>query len=406
MKTTKNKYADLLVFLCASIYFVSYITRINYAAVLVEIIKDLDISKTSASFAITASAVSYGFGQLISGRLGDKFKPNKIIMFGLVCTATMNLLISVVSASKYMTVIWFVNGFAQAMMWPPLSKILVSMLSTDGYKKGSVNVSCASSVATIFMYVAAPFIIYVSNWRVVFIFSALCAVLMCVVWKIGFEKIERNLGFSAKSNTVENIKTKKFTPKVIFLLCAILLSIIIQGSLRDGVSTWMPSYISETFNLGSEISILTNVLLPVFSVFTYNIVSLLNRKLIHNEYLCVTVIYATGAVSAFILAVFGSSGAAVAVIAAAILNASMHGVNYCQTALTPIYFLPYGKVSFIAGLLNSGTYVGSAISTYGIAMLTKSLAWEHIAGIWFVTSFVGTILCLCISKPWHKFKNT
>ena len=44
-----------------------------------------------------------------------------------------------------------------------------------------------------------------------------------------------------------------------------VIAIIIQGSLRDGVTTWMPSYISETFSLGSDISILSGVIMPVFA---------------------------------------------------------------------------------------------------------------------------------------------
>lgn len=405
MEKTKNKYVGRLVMLCSMLYFISYITRINYAAILVEITKNLNITKTAASLALTASAVSYGFGQLISGYLGDRIKPDKIIVSGLVCTAAMNLLMPMASSPAYMTAIWFVNGFAQAMMWPPIVKIMTSMLTADEYKRGCVKVSCASSVATIFIYIAAPFIIHVAGWRYVFVFSAVCAVLMCVLWIFGYKKVKENLSFTGKIHTEESTEKEKFTPKIFFLLVAILFSIIVQGSLRDGVANWMPSYISETFNLGSEISILTSVLLPIFSIFTFNIVSIVNLKFIKNEYSCVTLFYSLGAVSALILALFGSKSAAAAVFAAGILNAAMHGVNYCQTGLTPVYFARYGKVSFISGILNSGTYIGSAVSTYGIAALTKSLAWDKIALLWCVTSVFGAVFCLFISKAWKKFKS-
>lgn len=402
----KNKYASALVFLCAAVYFVSYITRINYAAVLVEITKNLGISKTAASLALTASAVSYGFGQLVSGYLGDKIKPNKIIVFGLLCTAAMNLLIPLAAAPIYMTVIWFVNGFAQAMMWPPLAKIMISMLDTEEYKKGCVTISCASSVATIAMYLLAPVVIYVSSWRYVFVFSAVCAVLMCALWIFAFEKIKNNLKVSSsKVRDKSNVKTEKITYGAILLLGVIVLNVVIQGSLRDGVSNWMPSYVSETFNLGSEISILTNILLPVFSICTFHIVAWLNRRFIKNEYSCVTLFYAICAASALVLSLFGSKSAVIAILAAAVLNAASHGVNYCQTTLTPIYFERYGRAAFISGIINSGTYIGSAISTYGVAALTKSLSWEQIAIVWCVTALVGGIVGFAVSRVWKSFKN-
>ena len=73
-KLINKKDVKLLIMLCSLIYFISYTTRINYAAVLLEIVKTQNITKAAASMALTASAVTYGAGQLISGFLGDKIK--------------------------------------------------------------------------------------------------------------------------------------------------------------------------------------------------------------------------------------------------------------------------------------------------------------------------------------------
>lgn len=405
MKTaTKNKYSAILVFLCSAVYFVSYLTRINYAAVMVEITKDLNISKTAASLALTSSAISYGFGQIVSGYLGDRFKPEKIIVSGLICTALMNLLIPFAPTPGYMTAIWFINGFAQAMMWPPIVKIMTSMLSDEEYRKGCIKVFWGSSFATIFIYIDAPFIIHISSWKFVFVFSAVCAVLMCALWILGYGHVKKNL--TAKDITVqeESFAKERFTPKVFFMLFIIMITVTVQGSLRDGVTNWMPSYISETFKLDSEISILTNVVLPIFSLFIYSLTSFLNRRFIKNEYICTAFIYAVGAACALILAMFGSQSTALAVFTAAILAGAMHGVNYCQTCLTPIYFARYGKVSLISGVINSATYIGSSISTYGIAFLTESLTWEQIAFTWCITAAFGGLLSFGISRVWGKFK--
>ena len=47
--------------------------------------------------AVSGSAVTYGFGQIVSGVLGDKFSPKKLICGGLITTAAMNFLIPVVA---------------------------------------------------------------------------------------------------------------------------------------------------------------------------------------------------------------------------------------------------------------------------------------------------------------------
>lgn len=85
------------------------------------------------------------------------------------------------------------------------------------------------------------------------------------------------------------------------MLAIIMLAIMMQGILRDGITTWMPSYISETFHLASSISILTGIALPLFGIVCSQIASLINRKLIHNELRCGMAIFAPGFVAAFLL---------------------------------------------------------------------------------------------------------
>ncbi len=51
--------------LCCLVYFVSYITRINYQASISAIITDLGITKDLASIAVTGSFITYGLGQII-----------------------------------------------------------------------------------------------------------------------------------------------------------------------------------------------------------------------------------------------------------------------------------------------------------------------------------------------------
>lgn len=76
------KYIKYLSALCFMVYFTSYITRINYSAIVAEIVTAEGILKSSASFVITAGFISYGIGQLISGFLGDILNPKKMI-FGV-----------------------------------------------------------------------------------------------------------------------------------------------------------------------------------------------------------------------------------------------------------------------------------------------------------------------------------
>ena len=73
----KSSIVKILSLLCPLIYFASYMTRKNYSIVMADIIISEGISNADASLAATLSLVSYGIGQIISGILGDKFKPHE-----------------------------------------------------------------------------------------------------------------------------------------------------------------------------------------------------------------------------------------------------------------------------------------------------------------------------------------
>lgn len=414
-KLTDKKSIRFLVYLCATVYFVSYMTRINYAAVLVEIRRSMQITPAEASMAVTASAISYGIGQLISGYLGDKLQAWKMILTGLIITTAMNVLLPFCGNPYFMSGIWFINGFAQAMMWPPIVKIMSGMLSENDYKAGCIRVSQGSSIARILMYLTAPAIIFIANWKCVFFFAATLSFIMCFVWVKGFRRsVSRLTSVDSEEEHVSEQKEgryekvtgyEKFTWKVFLILVIVMLTIVIQGALRDSVENWMPTYISDIFNLGSEISILTSIALPILSIACFQLASILNRKLIHNELTCITFTFALGAASALILAAFGQTSIAIAVVAAAVFNSVIHGINYFQTCLVPIYFARYGKVSFISGLLNSCTYIGSAIATYGIAVAADKYGWNTVTWIWLGIALLGMLLAASIIKIWNRFKN-
>ena len=116
-KTEAGKAALLF----ALTYMVSYITRINYGAIIVEMQVSTEISKSLLSIALTGSFITYGAGQIISGICGDRFSPKKLLAVGLTATALMNFLIPICRTPYQMALVWCVNGFAQSPMCPPAS---------------------------------------------------------------------------------------------------------------------------------------------------------------------------------------------------------------------------------------------------------------------------------------------
>ena len=277
---------------------------------------------------------------------------------------------------------------------------MTTLLSEEDYKTASVKVSWGNSVGTIVVYLISPIIISIASWKGVFWFAAACGIIMIFIWNRFSYEIQ-----PAKTKTVETGEEpkKKVSAKLLFapVMLGAMLGIILQGMLRDGVTTWMPSYISETYKLQSVISILTGVILPIFSIITFRVAGMLYKK-ITNPMLCAGIIFGVGAVSALALYLFTGQNPIFSVLFSALLTGSMHGVNLILICMIPPYFNKYGNVSTVSGVLNSCTYIGSAISTYGVALLSERAGWTFTLLVWLGIAVAGTAVCLICARPWKK----
>ena len=400
-KLTSKRRVDFLAFLFALTYMISYITRINYGAIVVEMESATGFSKSLLSMALTGSFITYGVGQIISGIIGDRFSPKKLVSYGLCITVLMNILIPLCQNPYQMLGVWCVNGFAQSFMWPPLVRLMTTLLTAEDYKKTTAKVSWGSSFGTIAVYLLAPILISLLGWKSVFWVSALCGFIMIFVWnKFSYEIGVQKREVSKKESSVDK-KYNLFTPLMLFIMIAIIL----QGSLRDGITTWMPSYIKDTYSLGNEISILTGVVLPIFSILCFQIATKLYVKTITNPITCASLFFGIGVISATGINFFTGASAIGSVVLSAILTGSMHGVNLMLVCMVPQFFEKSGKVSTVSGVINSCTYIGSAISTYGIAVLTEKSGWNITLLIWALIAALGTLICLICKDFWRKRFN-
>lgn len=390
-----------LAWLLTMVYFSSYVTRINFAAVIQEVVTATGFAKTDLSVALVCLSTTYGLGQIINGRLGDRIPPQNLILLGLVCATAINALFPFLSHSPtLMAVVWGMNGFAQAMMWPPIVKILVANMDDAMYAYAVVRVSWGSSFGTIAVYLLAPLIIGLCGWQGVFFFSAAIGLVSILLW------INVKNRIVIPRSDISPVAAKAhfaFPRTAIFPMVFIALGIIFQGMLRDGVSSWMPTLLAESFSLGNRTSIFCTVSLAVFSILSFSAANFLYRRFFRNEVTCGGVIFIISAVSALLLFFCFNAGAVLSIFLMAVLTACMHGVNLMLITHVPKRFKKYGNISTISGAVNSCTYIGSAIFTYAVALLSEKIGWQNTVGVWALIALLGTACCFIAAKPWKKF---
>ena len=363
----QEQYRRWMTLLCTMVYFFSYLTRYNYSVVLVDIINSEGFTKVDASAALTGMFFTYGLGQLVSGYLGDHVEPTLLISVGLLSTSILNFLIPFCPTATWMTVVWCLNGFAQALFWPPMVKFLTQRLSPKAYQKSVVTTAWGANLATMLLFLIAPVVIRYSTWKNLFWICGTASLVMIAIWNVGVRKAD------AKGKPQMTPIAKKehsdiwnaITEPIRIVLLVVLLANILQGALRDSMTSWFPTFISEQFHLKSELSILSGVFVPALSVLSTMFAGKVQRKWIHNEILCAALGFALAAVCCTVVRTADSNQ--------------------------------------ISGALNCAIYIGSAISMYVIARITQAKGWLATLNIWIIAALIGMLLCLSLARIWKCF---
>jgi OPA family glycerol-3-phosphate transporter-like MFS transporter len=185
-------------------------------------------------------------------------------------------------------------------------------------------------------------------------------------------------------------------------LIPIFITITLQGTLRDGIQTWLPSLVNEKFGLSESSSVLSTAVLPVLSMVSVIISNTIYHK-IKNELKTAAIMFGIAFIATVPMGLGLKIPAIVTIVSAAMISGCMHGVNHMLISLIPKNFSKYGMVSTFSGILNAFTYVGASISSYGFAAIADNIGWNAVLVSWCIVALLGTAICVFKIKGWTKF---
>lgn len=437
-KLEDRKKIGILFFLCFLVYCSTYLGRLNYSASLSEMIRAEGFGKGQAGMIGTLFFFSYGAGQLISGFLGDRLPCKWMVMCGMGISGVLNGLMGILHTPGSMAAVWCINGMAQAFIWSPLIRILYDYLHTQVRLKLCLYMNFSVPVGTILAYVMSAVCIASAGWRYAFILPSGWLLVIAAVWYFGMTYIEKaaessNIGEVSLSDTqctvqgravgAENMteaakmvsekeKTcsapagKQSSWKLLLTasgLCYLLCALCVQGALKDGVTTWIPTYLGEKHNLGSMAAILSTMVIPLCNLFGVTLASVADRFLGRNEVKTSALFFGTCGLALIVLLLWGDRSAVLALAMLAVSTTSMMAVNTMLIAVMPSRFGRLGKASSVSGVMNSCVYLGGALSTYGIGAFSAAFGWNPTILIWVAGAFVSMAVCAFVSRRWKRY---
>jgi sugar phosphate permease len=409
-KIRDKKYVRKLFLLCWLVYCVSYIGRLNYSSAMTLIISERILTAAQTGFISMVYFFAYGIGQMINGFLGDRVNPKWMIFMGLFCSGLANIAMAISHSFPLMALSWGSNGYFQAMIWAPIIRIFAEMLSGKDRVNCSVNIVSSQIIGTLLSYLLSAGVLAVVSWPWVFIAAAILLTATSFLWGTGFWDICRHAATAEEENmTEENNSQEENQIRIPFGklilssgIMTLLIPIMVHGMLKDGVTSWVPTYISESFGIGASFSILLTSILPIINLSGAYLAKFIYRKSGEKVGLSVFFFFVMATIGLLLLCVAGRFSPIATAGFLSIITASMMAVNTLVVNIYPLRFGRYGRVSGVSGFLNAMAYLGTAISTFTIGLMVQYKGWMATIYAWLAVTILAGIICLLYVRTKEK----
>ena len=411
-----------LFWLCWLVYFASYIGRLNYSSAMPAMIGGSVITASQAGFISMVYFFAYGAGQLLNGMLADRLHPGKMIFIGLFASGLLNMAMGFLSGFGMMALFWCANGYTQAMIWPPIMRIFAKMMTEERKVKYCVHITSTMAVGTLASYLLSAAMIAAAGWRFVFYAAAVCMCASALVFRQGFKMVEvysadhgdgderGNAAVYEKKGERRKEAENGSMPFAKLLtasgLLFLLIPVVVHGVLKDGVTSWVPTYISETFMASPTLSVLVTTMLPVINLTGAYAAQFMYRRFFQKQEVKTASFFfliATGAL--VLLWRFSAVNMFLTAGLLSVITASMMAVNTLFVNLLPLHFEKEGRVSTVSGFLNAMAYLGCAISTYGIGVLVQHMGWQVTIFGWLAMTAAALAVCFALRKQVFTVKS-
>lgn len=407
--TKRSLYLSLL---CFTVYYFAYVGRYSFSSNVNRVMDFFNVGKGSAGAVGTCFFIFYGAGQVVNGLLCKKYNARYAIFIALILSSAMNFAVGITTRQNFLllNLYWAVNGFAQSILWSSIIRLL-----NENLPKGSLNgaifiMGLPVSLGTFTVYALSSLISALAlSFKVVFFVASILLIVIALVWFFIVEKLKSNCKEERDAecfvfeenlqNDIDNVakpKDKTLTLSKYFIITFLLLALfaIANNFVKDGLTTWLPTFMTERYSLDNSISTMLTFFLPCFAVFGSTCAIFLNKKF-KNYILVCTLLYGIATLLfAVVLILFNIDNWFLPLICFVLVACAMSGVNNVITNIFPMTYAGKANAGTLAGVLDGFCYVGSAITAYGMGSVAENIGWNAVFYIFLVLCFLMIVLSL------------
>ena len=360
------------------------------------------IDKATAGLVGTCFFIAYGAGQVVNGLLCKKYNMRFVVFGSLLISACCNAVMAFCNEFAVLKYVWFINGATLSVLWPTLVRLLSETLSDDYCPRAVVVMGTSVAVGTFITYgISAAFNAGIGSsvsYKYAFLTAIICLPVLALVWNFAYPKLVGKGKAEKEENTIEPqtikapIEKKKIGSSLMISLVILAFFAVVTNLVKDGLTTWIPKILEDTYEMPSYLSILLTLFLPMLALFGTAVAVRLNKNIPDTVDLCAIAFAFIGILMGAVM-LFANLSAAVMILCLSLVSLSTSAINNAVTSMFPLYHKAEINSGMAAGVLNGFCYIGSALSDYGLGLIADLSGWNAV----FIVLCVASEVCVLIA---------
>ncbi|XP_055404296.1 glucose-6-phosphate exchanger SLC37A4 isoform X3 [Bubalus kerabau] len=156
-------------------YSLYYFNRKTFSFVMPSLVEEIPLDKDDLGLITSSQSAAYAISKFVSGVLSDQMSARWLFSSGLLLVGLVNVVFSWSSAVPVFAALWFLNGLAQGLGWPPCGKVLRKWFEPSQFGTWWAILSTSMNLAGGLGPILATILAQSYSWRATLALSgALC----------------------------------------------------------------------------------------------------------------------------------------------------------------------------------------------------------------------------------------
>ncbi|MDA1001344.1 MAG: MFS transporter [bacterium] len=183
----------ILLAYCA-FYSINYMGRFNFSLIQSEIIADLGITRADTGWINSWMFWGFAFGDLVHGRLAERFGLRRVLMIGAIATGVFNFIASYGNSIAGLAIPWGIVGFVNAATWPPGIALIAQWWPRRDRGRAMGFAGTSAGLSLLVVWLVTPWVAAAWGWRAALRYPPMLIALLGIVFYFVVRDRPRDVG--------------------------------------------------------------------------------------------------------------------------------------------------------------------------------------------------------------------